>query len=62
MKCLSRKVAGVDYIGIGGDYNGVPWTPVGLEDVSKYPNVFAALIEDQEYEWTDEELAKVANK
>ena len=45
-----------------GDYNGVPWTPVGLEDVSKYPNVFAALIEDQEYEWTDEDLAKVANK
>ena len=52
----------MDYIGIGGDYNGVPWTPVGLEDVSKYPNVFAALIEDQEYEWTDKELAKVANK
>ena len=34
--------------------------PVGLEDVSKYPEVFAALIEDGEFEWTDEELAKLS--
>merc|ERR1711963_1314754 len=34
-----RRVAGVNHVGIGGDYNGVPWTPVGLEDVSKYPNI-----------------------
>merc|ERR1719507_2404272 len=33
-----RKVAGVDYIGIGGDYNGVPWTPVGLEELAKVAN------------------------
>ena len=33
----------------------------GLEDVSKYPEVFAALIEDGEFEWTDEDLAKLAN-
>ena len=52
----------MDYVGIGGDYNGVPMVPVGLEDVSKYPTVFAALIEDEEYEWTDEDLAKLANK
>merc|ERR1712083_919297 len=32
----------------------------GFEDVSKYPEVFAALIEDGEFEWTDEELAKVS--
>ena len=57
-----RRVAGVDHVGLGGDYNGVPWTPVGLEDVSKYPNIFAALIEDEEFDWTDEDLAKLANQ
>ena len=31
--------------------------PVDLEDVSKYPNLFAALLEDG---WTEEELAKIA--
>merc|ERR1712215_397850 len=55
-----RKIAGVDHIGIGGDYCGIDVVPVGLEDVSKYPEVFAALIEDEEFEWTDEDLAKVA--
>jgi membrane dipeptidase len=32
--------------------------PVDLEDVSKYPNLFAALLEDG---WTDEELGKIAS-
>ena len=53
-------MAGVDHVGIGGDYNGIDIVPVGLEDVSKYPEVFAALIEDGEFEWTDEDLAKVS--
>lgn len=57
-----RSVAGVDHIGIGADYNGIDVTPVGLEDVSHYPEVFAALIEDNTFEWTDEDLAKVAGK
>ena len=42
-----RSVAGVDSVGIGGDYNGVKSFPVGLEDVSGYPRVFAALIRDK---------------
>ena len=33
---------------------------MGLEDFSKYPEVFAAHIEDGEFEWTDEKLAKLA--
>merc|ERR1719347_1008298 len=57
-----RRVAGVDHVGIGGDYNGIPWLPEGLEDVSKYPNIFAALIEDEEFEWTDEDLGKLAGQ
>merc|ERR1719187_1758142 len=55
-----RRVAGVDHVGIGGDFNGVDVVPVDVQDVSKYPEVFAALIEDGEFEWTDEELAKLS--
>merc|ERR550519_504840 len=57
-----RAMAGVDHVGIGADYNGIDVTPVGLEDVSHYPEVFAALIEDETFEWTDNDLAKVAGK
>ena len=42
-----RGVAGVDSVGIGADYNGVNKLPVGLEDVSGYPELFSALIEDK---------------
>ena len=33
-----RKVAGIDHIGIGSDFDGIDSTPQGLEDVSKYPD------------------------
>ena len=33
----------------------------GLEDSSKYPNLFAALIDDGTFAWTDEELGKIAS-
>ncbi|QMU75286.1 membrane dipeptidase [Streptacidiphilus sp. PB12-B1b] len=39
-----REVAGVDHIGIGGDYDGTAFTPQGLEDVSGYPNLIAELL------------------
>jgi membrane dipeptidase len=38
-----RKVAGVEHIGIGGDYDGMPSGPVGMEDVSGYPALFTEL-------------------
>ena len=38
-----RAVAGVDHVGIGGDFDGTPVTPVGLHDVSRYPALFAEL-------------------
>lgn len=38
-----RKVAGVEHIGIGGDYDGMPTGPVGMEDVSGYPALFLEL-------------------
>ncbi len=40
-----RKITGgVDAIGIGSDFDGVPCVPEGLEDVSKYPNLTRALL------------------
>lgn len=38
------KVAGIDHVGIGTDYDGVSSVPVGLEDVSRMPNLTAALL------------------
>ena len=37
-------------------------TPEGAEDVSKYPVLFAALLESDDVEWTEEDLAKLASK
>jgi membrane dipeptidase len=38
-----RAVAGIEHVGIGGDFDGTPGLPVGLEDVSRYPALFAEL-------------------
>ena len=53
-----RKIAGVDHVGIGGDFDGITDNVVGLEDVSKYPALFAELAHRG---WTDADLAKLAN-
>ncbi|KAI8088901.1 renal dipeptidase family [Halteromyces radiatus] len=53
------KIAGRDKVGIGADFNGIDLTPTGLEDVSKYPDLFAALVERG---WTDQELIGLAGK
>jgi membrane dipeptidase len=39
------KVAGVEAVGIGSDFDGVGCTPSGLDDVSKFPNLTRALLE-----------------
>src|SRR6476660_3609398 len=39
-----RQVAGVDHVGIGSDFDGIDSTPEGLEDSSKFPELFAELI------------------
>lgn len=51
-----REVAGVDHIGIGGDFDGVPFTPDGLDDVSCYPNLIAELLGRG---WSETDLAKL---
>ncbi len=40
-----RKIAGIDAVGIGSDFNGVTCTPEGLDDVSQFPNLTRALLE-----------------
>lgn len=54
-----RKVAGIDHVGIGGDFDGISSTPVGLEDVSTYPALFAELVRRG---WKDDELRKLAGE
>ncbi|TFD61974.1 membrane dipeptidase [Cryobacterium sp. Hh7] len=52
----ARRVAGVDHIGLGGDFDGCPDMPVGLADVSEYPNLFAEL---SRRGWSNADLAKL---
>ena len=55
-----RRVAGADHVGIGSDYDGVDdELPVGLEDVSNYPDLFAELIVRG---WSDADLKKLAGE
>ncbi|XP_068267489.1 dipeptidase 1 [Nyctibius grandis] len=48
-----KKVAGAQAVGFGGDYDGVPGVPTGLEDVSTYPALVAELLARN---WTEEEV------
>src|SRR5699024_5856150 len=48
-----RDRIGAEYIGIGGDFDGISSTPEGLEDVSTYPALLAELIRRG---YSDEEL------
>ncbi|WP_125777905.1 dipeptidase [Antribacter gilvus] len=53
-----REAAGVDHVGLGGDYDGTPVLPDGLEDVTGYPRLLAALAERG---WSDADLGKLAS-
>jgi membrane dipeptidase len=53
-----RKVAGVDHVGLGGDYDGNDQWPEGLEDVSCYPRLFAELVRRG---WSDADLARLSS-
>lgn len=54
-----KTIVGVDYIGIGGDYDGMPAGPIGLDDVSTYPKLFAELLKRG---YSEKDLAKIAGK
>ena len=51
-----RDVAGIDHVGLGGDYDGVTTLPEGLEDVSRYPRLLEALADRG---WSARDLAKL---
>lgn len=51
-----RETAGIDHIGIGGDYDGTAFTPDGLDDVAGYPNLIAEL---HTRGWSRTDLAKL---
>lgn len=50
-----RKIAGIDTVGIGSDFDGINDVPVGLEDVSRFPDLIAELMRRG---WSDEDLGK----
>ncbi|GGU62789.1 dipeptidase [Streptomyces albospinus] len=51
-----REVAGIDHIGIGGDFDGTAFTPADLADVAGYPNLIAELLDRK---WSKADLAKL---
>ncbi|MGG2462615.1 dipeptidase [Streptomyces sp. RGM 3693] len=51
-----REVAGIDHIGIGGDFDGTAFTPADLADVAGYPNLIAELLNRA---WSPADLAKL---
>jgi membrane dipeptidase len=54
-----REMAGADHVGIGSDFDGITYVPVGLEDVSTFPQLFAELIRRG---WSDDDLRKLAGR
>ncbi len=52
-----RQVAGVDCVGLGSDFDGIDEVPVGLEDVSKFPDLIAELLRRG---WSELDVKKVA--
>jgi membrane dipeptidase len=54
-----RDVAGIDHVGIGSDFDGIPTYVSGLEDVSTYPTLFVELVHRG---WSDDDLRKLAGR
>jgi membrane dipeptidase len=54
-----RKVAGADHVGIGSDFDGIDTVPIGLEDVTTFPALFAELVRRG---WSDGDLRKLAGE
>ena len=54
-----RDVAGIDHVGIGGDFDGVTSLPVDVQGVDSYPRILAALMAAG---WTDSDIRKLAGE
>ncbi|WP_427791816.1 dipeptidase [Brevundimonas diminuta] len=54
-----RNVAGIDHIGLGGDYDGVDKLPEGLEGVDGYPRLLAELMRRG---WSEADIRKISGE
>ncbi len=54
-----RDVAGIEHIGLGGDFDGVDALPVDVEAVDAYPRILGRLIQNG---WTDADIRKLAGE
>ncbi len=54
-----RRVAGIDHVGLGSDFDGIPLAPVALEGVDKYPDLLTELLRRG---WTDDEVVKLVGE
>lgn len=54
----AREVAGIEHIGLGGDYDGIPSGPKGLERVDSYPRLLEALADKG---WSKADLAALTS-
>ncbi len=54
-----RDVAGIDHVGLGGDFDGVDALPVGVEGVDAYPHILAALMRNG---WSEGDIRKLAGE
>jgi len=54
-----RDVAGIDHVGLGGDFDGVDALPDGITGVDAYPRILAALMENG---WTEADIRKLAGE
>ena len=54
-----RRIAGIDSIGLGSDFDGTTLTPAGLEDVSKFPNLVAELVRRG---YSDQDVYKILGR
>ena len=54
-----RDVAGVDHVGLGGDFDGVDSLPEGVEGVDAYPRILAELMRRG---WTEADIRKLAGE
>jgi membrane dipeptidase len=54
-----RRVCGIGCVGLGSDFDGISSTPVGLEDVSKFPNLLAELLRRG---WSDADVRKAVGE
>jgi len=53
-----REVAGVDHVGLGGDFDGVGRLPEGIDGVDAYPRILSALMDAG---WTEADIAKLTS-